>query len=63
MAEHAKRTVVDESDTGKHRAGGRGKRWVRRAITLLLLLAVIVTGATAYYARQQWWEMYMRLTH
>jgi len=41
----------------------RRKRWGKVAITLLLLLIVIVTGSAAIYARQEWWEMYMRLTH
>ena len=41
----------------------RRKPWVNAAITLLLLLIVIVAGSAAIYSRQQWWEMYMRLTH
>jgi hypothetical protein len=35
----------------------------RHAITLLLFLALIVVGIVAYCARQQWWELYMSLTH
>ena len=41
----------------------RRKHWVKAAITLLLIAIVIVTGSAAYYAREQWWDMYMRLTH
>ena len=43
--------------------GARRRPWIKAAITLLLLLIVIVTGSVAFYTRQQWWEMYMRLTH
>lgn len=41
----------------------RRKRWGKVATALLLLLIVIVTGSAAIYARQEWWEMYMRLIH
>jgi len=54
---------VANSDRDKNHAGGRGKHWVTHAVTLVLLLAVIVTGAMAYYAREQWWDMYLRLIH
>ena len=43
--------------------GARRRQWIKVAITFLLLLIVIVTGSVAFYTRQQWWEMYMRLTH
>ena len=54
-----------KSDSGEDQndPGGRRKPWVNAAITLLLLLIVIVTGSAVIYSRQQWWEMYMRLTH
>jgi len=43
---------------------GAGRRqWTRAAITLLLLLIVIVSGSAMIYTREQWWEMYLRLTH
>ena len=56
---------MTERDQGKHQndTGSRVRHRVRHAITLLLLLAVIVTGVAAYYSRQQWWDMYMSLTH
>ena len=52
-------------DQGKNRndTKPRAKHWVRPAITLLLSLALIVMGIAAYYARQQWWELYISLTH
>ena len=52
-------------DQGKNRndTKPRAKHWARHAITLLLFLALIVMGIAAYYARQQWWELYMSLTH
>ncbi len=43
--------------------GARRRQGIKVAITLLLVLIVIVTGSAAFYTRQQWWEMYMRLTH
>ena len=56
---------MDEREQGRQQneTKPRARYWARHAITLLLLLAVIVTGVAAYYARQQWWDMYMSLTH
>jgi hypothetical protein len=56
---------VAEANPGENRTDpdARRKRWVKVAITLVLLLIVIVSGSAAMYSRQQWWEMYMRLTH
>jgi len=56
---------VAETNPGKDQSRPEARRrpWLKAAITLLLLLIVIVTGSAAIYARQQWWEMYMRLIH
>jgi cell division septal protein FtsQ len=56
---------VDEREQGKQQneTKPRARHLVRHAITLLLLLVLIVTGVAAYYARQQWWDMYLSLTH
>jgi hypothetical protein len=37
------------------------QQWAKRTITLVLLLALIVAGISAYYARQEWREMYMKV--
>ena len=49
-------------DQGKNRNDTK-PHWARHAITLLLFLALIVMSIAAYYVRQQWWELYMSLTH
>jgi hypothetical protein len=54
---------VGEQGKQQNATESRARHWGRHAITLLLLLVLIVTGVTAYYARERWWEMYMRLTH
>jgi hypothetical protein len=48
----------NRNDTKPH-----AKHWARHAVTLLLFLALIVMGIAVYHARQQWWELYMSLTH
>ena len=52
-------------DPGEYQddADHRKKHWVKHAITLLLFAALVVTGTAAYFTRQEWWDMYMRLTH
>ena len=59
------RFEMAKPDEGKNRndTQPRAKHWARQAITLLLFLALIVMGIAAYYARQQWWELYTSLTH
>ena len=54
-----------KSDPGNDQndADARRKHWVKAAITLLLIAIVILSGSAMIYTRQQWWEMYMRLTH
>ena len=38
------------------------KRWAKGTITLLLLSALVVAGIGVYYARQEWREMYMKVS-
>jgi hypothetical protein len=52
-----------DPDKNQNAINRRTKHWVRHAITLLLLTALVVTGTAAYFARQQWWSMYMSFTH
>jgi hypothetical protein len=48
-------------DLGNRSNATRAQRWAKRAITLLLLTVLVVAGIAAYYTRQEWWEMYMKV--
>ena len=53
------------TDQGQNRddAKRRPRRWINYAISLFLLVALVVVGTSTYFARQQWWEMYLGYIH